>query len=100
MAETIACPGCQTKLKLRPEYAGKKIRCPRCAHLIAVPRNPAAVGAGKPAKPAAPARAVTTKSPARAAAAPPPPPPDPLEEAVTREKAKPRTHRGEKDAVT
>ncbi len=37
MAETVSCPGCQTKLKLKPEYAGKKIKCPKCAQVIVVP---------------------------------------------------------------
>ncbi len=37
MVETVSCPGCQTKLKMKPEYAGKKIKCPRCAQMILVP---------------------------------------------------------------
>ena len=37
MADTVTCPGCQTKLKMKPEYAGKKIKCPRCAQMIVVP---------------------------------------------------------------
>jgi DNA-directed RNA polymerase subunit RPC12/RpoP len=74
MAETVACPGCQVKLKLKPEYAGKKIKCPRCAHLIVVP-SVAGVTAGRP-RPGAPAKlaprgapqkAVTPKVPAAAA---------------------------------
>jgi hypothetical protein len=40
MAETVSCPGCHVRLKMKPEYAGKKIKCPRCARLILVPRVP------------------------------------------------------------
>ena len=54
MAETVQCPGCQTKLKLKPEYAGKKIKCPKCAHTIVVPSAPGVT--------TSPPRAATSKT--------------------------------------
>jgi hypothetical protein len=63
MAETVACPGCQTQLKLKPEYAGRKIKCPRCAHLIVVP-SIAGVRASRPE--AGAGKAVTQRGPGAA----------------------------------
>jgi predicted Zn finger-like uncharacterized protein len=37
MPATINCPGCQSPLRLRDELAGKKIKCPRCGHVLTVP---------------------------------------------------------------
>jgi predicted Zn finger-like uncharacterized protein len=37
MSDTMNCPGCQTLLRVREEMAGKKIKCPRCAHVVAIP---------------------------------------------------------------
>lgn len=37
MNATMNCPGCQTQLRLREDMAGKKIKCPRCARIIAIP---------------------------------------------------------------
>lgn len=37
MSETMNCPGCQALLRIRDEMAGKKIKCPRCAHVVAIP---------------------------------------------------------------
>jgi ubiquitin-protein ligase len=31
---TCPCPSCRTYLKTKPEYAGRKIRCPRCQHIF------------------------------------------------------------------
>lgn len=43
MSETITCPECKATLRLRDEYLGKKVKCPRCAHPITMPaRQPAA----------------------------------------------------------
>lgn len=33
----MKCPGCQTALRLRDDMAGKKIKCPRCGKIVAVP---------------------------------------------------------------
>lgn len=37
MSTTMNCPGCQTPLRVREDMAGKKIKCPRCAHIVAIP---------------------------------------------------------------
>ena len=37
MPTKMNCPGCQTPLRLREDMAGKKIKCPRCAQVVAVP---------------------------------------------------------------
>jgi hypothetical protein len=37
MTHKMTCPGCQATLQLRPEYAGKKIRCPKCQQVLTVP---------------------------------------------------------------
>jgi predicted Zn finger-like uncharacterized protein len=37
MSATMNCPGCQALLRIRDEMAGKKIKCPRCAHVVAIP---------------------------------------------------------------
>jgi DNA-directed RNA polymerase subunit M/transcription elongation factor TFIIS len=41
MSSTIACPGCKARLQTRPEYVGKKIRCPRCSEIVRVPTQKA-----------------------------------------------------------
>ncbi|GAB6165291.1 hypothetical protein JCM19992_12910 [Thermostilla marina] len=33
----IACPKCQAKLKIRPEYAGRVGKCPKCQGVIRIP---------------------------------------------------------------
>jgi hypothetical protein len=33
----MKCPGCGGKLRLRPEFAGKRIKCPRCKTAVSVP---------------------------------------------------------------
>jgi DNA-directed RNA polymerase subunit RPC12/RpoP len=40
MPITVSCSGCQANLRLRDEYAGKKIRCPKCKAVIQVPLSP------------------------------------------------------------
>ncbi len=37
MPDKMNCPGCQAPLRLRADLAGKRIKCPRCAHVILVP---------------------------------------------------------------
>ena len=39
MTTTMNCPGCQTPLRVRDDMAGKKIKCPRCAHVVTVPAS-------------------------------------------------------------
>jgi len=44
MADILRCKGCQAALRMRPEFAGKKLRCPRCKTTVNVPaavREPA-----------------------------------------------------------
>lgn len=31
------CPGCKTELRIREEYVGKKLKCPRCSEVLTVP---------------------------------------------------------------
>src|SRR4051794_4199441 len=37
MPVTLTCSGCNSSLRVRDDLAGKKVKCPRCAHLILVP---------------------------------------------------------------
>ena len=37
MATSAICPECQTTLRVRPELAGKKVKCPKCGKLVQVP---------------------------------------------------------------
>lgn len=40
------CPGCERRLRVGDEYAGRQARCPVCAHVYTVPQpTPEAVGA-------------------------------------------------------
>jgi predicted Zn finger-like uncharacterized protein len=39
MALEISCPACQAPLRVREEYVGKKLKCPRCAAVITVPAS-------------------------------------------------------------
>jgi predicted Zn finger-like uncharacterized protein len=34
---TVCCPSCQTKLAIKDEWAGEKVKCPRCGQVVAVP---------------------------------------------------------------
>jgi phage FluMu protein Com len=37
MLPTLRCAGCHSALRMRPEYLGKKLRCPRCHTTMSVP---------------------------------------------------------------
>jgi predicted Zn finger-like uncharacterized protein len=37
MAINIQCPGCQKKLKVKDELAGKRVKCPACGHVVESP---------------------------------------------------------------
>lgn len=37
MATSIRCPGCQSTLRVRPELAGKRVKCPKCGKPVQVP---------------------------------------------------------------
>jgi predicted RNA-binding Zn-ribbon protein involved in translation (DUF1610 family) len=45
MVLSIACEGCQKPLRIREEFAGKRVRCPACGHVqvAAAPEQPAPV---------------------------------------------------------
>jgi DNA-directed RNA polymerase subunit M/transcription elongation factor TFIIS len=37
----VTCPSCNSALRVRDEYAGKKLKCPRCSGVVAVPKKEA-----------------------------------------------------------
>ncbi len=59
-----ACPSCNIVLKRQePLPAGKKVKCPKCQHIFAIPNAPIAEKAKSPApKPAAKPAAAETKA--------------------------------------
>jgi hypothetical protein len=63
----FSCPACKVSLKVSDTIAGKKIKCPKCAAVVAVP--------SASASPAAPAAAPAALKPALPAAKPAVPPP-------------------------
>jgi len=44
--ETVACPSCGTRFRVRPEVAGRAVRCSRCGQVFTMP----AAGGQKPAR--------------------------------------------------
>jgi hypothetical protein len=38
MPVSMTCKGCKSTLKVRDDLAGKKVKCPRCASVLIVPR--------------------------------------------------------------
>jgi predicted Zn finger-like uncharacterized protein len=38
MSFSLSCSSCQTSLRVRDELAGRKVKCPKCATIIAVPK--------------------------------------------------------------
>ena len=67
------CPSCGASFKAKDEYAGKRVKCPRCKEPFAFPEASTAQAPRAPAKaaPAAPTRKpapVAPKAPARATA--------------------------------
>lgn len=67
MPINITCSQCQKELKLRDEFAGKKIRCPSCSTVLTVTTASSAPVASAPAPTATPAPA--TKSSAKSTTA-------------------------------
>lgn len=51
MAISVQCPACQKGLKTKEEMAGKRIKCPLCGHVFAVPETALTSEAPLPAKP-------------------------------------------------
>ena len=37
MSISVQCPGCEKKLKVKDELAGKRVKCPNCAQVVVVP---------------------------------------------------------------
>jgi hypothetical protein len=37
MSISLKCPGCRSKLRLRGDLAGRKVKCPRCDKVLLVP---------------------------------------------------------------
>jgi ribosomal protein S27E len=61
-SQEVTCSACSTTLRVPEKYWGKKVRCPQCKEVIAVPAGAAAPVAATKAPAAA-----TTKAPAAAA---------------------------------
>jgi transposase-like protein len=39
MPTSIRCPGCKSTLRVRPELAGKRVKCPKCGKPVQVPQE-------------------------------------------------------------
>jgi predicted RNA-binding Zn-ribbon protein involved in translation (DUF1610 family) len=67
MALTITCPSCRTNLRVREEYVGRQMICPRCQASVPVsaeeqPLTVEPADAAVPPSPAAPAGGTPTKA--------------------------------------
>lgn len=76
---SVACPGCQSRLKMKPTLAGRRVKCPKCQTAIQVPlasdTNPAVQK--KPQKPRSkPSPAKPKAKPEPSQRTPMPPEPD------------------------
>jgi DNA-directed RNA polymerase subunit M/transcription elongation factor TFIIS len=69
MADVIHCSQCQSPLRVRAEYAGKKVKCPKCAAIIEVQAAP--VEQAEPTAPPELPSVVAVGSDIRATAPPP-----------------------------
>jgi hypothetical protein len=82
------CPGCKVKMKVRDDYAGKKLKCPRCSAVVQVPLGETAVEEVKAAPRAAAAAPAPARKPAAAPAPvhkPAPPPRDAIQDRAPEE---------------
>lgn len=43
----LACPSCQLELKVKPDLAGKKVRCPKCNETVEIPTLTVSAGPGE-----------------------------------------------------
>jgi len=50
MAISLSCPSCRRKLKVKDELAGRRIKCPGCTEVFAVPEPEQLVDAESPAQ--------------------------------------------------
>lgn len=65
---TIECPECETRVKVRSEVEGKKVRCKECEHVYVARTVSDKVTSGKPAAKKPAAKAEPAKKPAAKAA--------------------------------
>jgi len=79
MAFIMKCPSCQSALRIKDEYAGKQLKCPRCTHVMAIPRKTSEDEEDEAPPP------VAIEAPKRKA-----PPPRPREEAIEEGEPPPR----------
>lgn len=82
MPLTIRCPACNAALKVKDEFLGRKIKCPKCTHVMPIPQEPTDDEAGAPeeavsARKPAPVARVGTAAKSKPPAAPPPRRPEP-----------------------
>src|SRR5262245_40471404 len=77
----VTCPGCKAALRIREEYAGKTLKCPRCSRVITIAAAEPVPGAEEPHP-----------------APPPLPPEEPGDEEAIRE-ARPRRGAARRDAA-
>jgi hypothetical protein len=104
----VACDACGSRLKAPDQLAGRKVKCPKCGAMLAVPGG--AEEETEPAPPPqpkkAPAHAVTARKRTAAEETPPPEPEGPTEseepddEDRPRRKKKKRRHRKHKESST
>jgi hypothetical protein len=76
MAFILKCPGCQSPLRIREEYAGKQLKCPRCTHVMSVPSEAPAGAEAVPHAAAPPPARLREDIQPRDRKKPPPLPPD------------------------
>jgi hypothetical protein len=76
---SIVCPSCKKKFKGRPEFRGKKVRCPSCSHTFVVgalvpdqAEDAIKAAPGAKAKAAGLRKPVASKAPVAKGVAPPP----------------------------
>jgi ribosomal protein S27E len=65
MPLSITCPGCRSTLRVRDDYAGREMKCPRCSATVHVTAGPPAAGPREEAVTPSPAAAgpdVATKA--------------------------------------
>src|SRR5436190_8674574 len=83
MPIAVACPSCHARLRVGDQYAGRKVRCPKCSGVIAVSEDEVQTGVTAKATFAAGLNGVGGAAKARA------PLPDDDEEPRIRRKARP-----------
>lgn len=64
MPQTIGCPTCSAKLKVPDNAGGRRVKCPKCGGVIAIPSGVEPAPAERAAPPATPAEPVAPPPPA------------------------------------